>query len=149
VIDLWPREQRFAPTPSFAAWAPWTRWVGANVAPDEAMLYLPMALTGRMSLFEEEARWMLLQTAHGRPMVNGFWGPVPREIARVASDVAHFPRPHSHRALLEHGVRWVVARPTWLGTLEPEQRFPGLWRLAYRNAELDVAVYEALREPAG
>ncbi|MGH7288319.1 MAG: hypothetical protein ACREI8_09915, partial [Myxococcota bacterium] len=58
LVDLWPRQQHFAPAPSLAAWEPWTRWIRANVGADEAILYLPMATTGRMNLFEADTRWM-------------------------------------------------------------------------------------------
>jgi len=143
-VDLWPRQQHFAPAPSLAAWAPWTRWIGANVRADEAILYLPMATTGRMSKFEADARWMFLQTAHGRPMVNGFWGVMPRDSHRIASETAHFPQPRAHRTLKGLGVRWVVARPSWLRTLQPRELDPALWRPAYQNEALDVAVYEAV-----
>jgi len=142
VVDVWPREQRFAPAPSFEAWAPWTSWIRANVGAGEAILYLPMPTPGHMSGFEGDGRWMLLQTAHGRPMVNGYSGFVPRDIQSVASETVRFPRPEVHDTLLGLGVRWIVARPSWLRTLRPLD--PALWGAAYENAELDVAVYEVL-----
>ncbi len=141
-IDLWPRQQRFAPAPSLAAWAPWTRWIRDNVRTDEAIFYLPMVTTGRMSQFEAEAEWMFLQTVHGRPMVNGYWGVMPRAMYRIASETAHFPQARAHHALEGRGVRWIVVRPSWM---DRSQQFdPALWRPAYQNEALDVAVYEVV-----
>jgi len=144
VVDLWPRQQRFAAAPSLEAWAPWTRWIESNVGPDQAILYLPMITRGRMDRFEAEARWMFLQTAHGRPMANGFWGLMPRDSLRIASAAAQFPHPRAHRVLASVGVRWVVLRPSWLDTLAAATVDRGLWRPAFESEPLDVAVYEVI-----
>jgi hypothetical protein len=144
VVDVWPRQQRFAEAPSLEAWAPWTSWVRANVGTREAMLHLPMPGPGRMSRFEADASWMVLQTAHGRPLVNGFASFIPREIQRVARETTHFPEPRVHGTLAGLGVRWIVARPSWLRTLAPRGLDPALWRPAYQNDPLDVAVYEVV-----
>jgi hypothetical protein len=148
VVDLWPREQRFAAPPSLDVWAPWTRWIDTNVRAEEAILYLPMLTTGgRMSRFEADARWMFLQTAHHRPMVNGFWGILPRESYRIASEMAHFPLPRAHRTVAGLGVHWIVASPSWLRTLWGRDLDPTLWRPAYQDESLDVAVYEVVAPP--
>jgi hypothetical protein len=103
-----------------------------------------MITRGRMDRFEAEARWMFLQTAHGRPMVNGFWGLMPRDSFRIASEASHFPHPRAHRVLASLGVRWVVLRPSWLDTLAAARVDRGLWRPAFASEPLDVAVYEVI-----
>jgi hypothetical protein len=144
VCDLWPRQQHYAEAPSLEAWAPWTSWVRANVGTREAMLHLPMPGPGRMRRFEADARWMVLQTAHGRPLVNGYSSFVPREIQKVARETTRFPQPQVHGTLASLGVRWIVAHPSWLQTREPGGLDPALWRPAYQNDALDVAVYEVV-----
>jgi hypothetical protein len=76
-------------------------------------------------------------------MVNGFWGLMPRESARIASEAAHFPEPRAHRMLMSVGVRWVVLRPSrqQSALLELDR---SLWRPAFTSEPLDVAVYEVI-----
>jgi len=144
VVELWPVGQGFSPGPDFPAWRPFAQWVERNVAPEEAMAYFPFFSGGRIEGFEDDARWMVLQSGHGRAMVNGYSSYVPemrRKFARATSD---FPDAASHTAMRQYGVRWVVVDQTWLArSKRREPRLPR-WRLAYQLPAHDLAVYEVL-----
>jgi hypothetical protein len=155
VVELWPVQQGFSAAPAFGDWRSFGDWIERNVAPDEAMAFLPLYSGGPVKNFETDARWMVLQSLHGRPMVNGYSSYVPGMRRAFARDSTGFPDAASHELMLRYGVRWAVVRPSWLELAQRPPPAPPGWRAAHRDPALDVAVYEVLRrapqasEPAG
>lgn len=147
VIELWPVGQGFSAAPDFRSWRPFVHWVERNVAPEEAMAYFPFFSGGRIAGFEDDARWMVLQSGHGRAMVNGYSSYMPETRRRFARGTREFPDAASHAWMRQYGVRWVVVDRAWLGRAKrAEPAGPG-WRRAHELPEHDLAIYEVLVPP--
>ena len=144
VVELWPMGQGFSPAPDFVSWRPFSQWVQRNVAPDEAMAYFPVFSGGRIAGFEEDARWMALQSGHGRAMVNGYSSYIPQTRRRFARATSEFPDAGSHAAMRGYGVRWVVVDQSWLVRTKRGEPGAPRWRLAHRFPAHGLAVYEVL-----
>ncbi len=144
VVELWPVGQGFSPGPDFASWRPFVQWVERNVASDEAMAYFPFFSGGRMAGFEDDARWMALQSGHGRAMVNGYSSYVPETRRKFARATSRFPDAESHAAMWRYGVRWVVVDESWLARTKRGEPDRPRWRLAHRFPAHDLLVYEVL-----
>lgn len=147
VVELWPIGQRFSPAPDFASWRPFDAWVADHVAPEEALAYFPFFAGGRIEGFEDDARWMALQSGHGRALVNGYSSYVPATRRRFARGTREFPAGDSHRWMRQYGVRWVVVSRPWLERTGRGVPGPPLWRLAREFPASDVAVYEVMGPP--
>jgi len=144
VVELWPMGQGFSPAPDFASWRPFFQWVERNVASDEAMAYFPVFSGGRIAGFEEDARWMALQSGHGRAMVNGYSSYIPETRRKFALVTNDFPGAASHAAMRGYGVSWVVVDQSWLARANRDEPGRPYWRIAHRFPAHDLAVYEVL-----
>jgi hypothetical protein len=60
---------------------------------------------------EQNARYVLMSTAHWQPLVNGYGAFWPEDIQRLASDTRAFPSEETFRTVRDWGVRYVVVHP--------------------------------------
>ena len=143
-VELWPRDQRLAPAPNREAHTSWLTFLEATPA-GEPLAHLPMPGDKTAGGHEQEARRMVLQAWHGRPLVNGYSSYFPDSFRALTRDTRGFPDGRSHRALWKRGVRHVTVAPSWLATRAPLAR--GRWQEVFRDEAADLAVL-ALRPPS-
>ena len=122
----------------------YNRTLSRNVAPEEAMAYFPFFSGGRIEGFEDDARWMVLQSGHGRAMVNGYSSYIPETRRKFALVTNDFPGAASHAAMRGYGVSWVVVDQSWLARANRDEPGRPYWRIAHRFPAHDLAVYEVL-----
>jgi len=60
---------------------------------------------------EQNARYVLMSTAHWQPLVNGYGAFWPEDIQRLASDTRGFPSEETLGTVRDWGVRYVVVHP--------------------------------------
>jgi hypothetical protein len=149
-VELWPPAPALSPAPSREAWRPWLDWIEQRVPPGAALVHLPVPASEGVADYEETARAMLLSTAHGRPLVNGYSSYFPRSYRAFARFMRGCPAPAVWSALHEAGLRVISLRSSWLAADPrcgpPEARY----RRAAEFPSLDVEVWEAVgASPAG
>jgi hypothetical protein len=142
--ELWPPAPGISPVPARSDWRPFLEWVDAHVAPGAALVHLPVPPSERAVDFEETGRWMLIATAHGRPLVNGYSSYFPRSYQAFARFMRGCPSPQAWGLLHELELRALVMRSSWLATVPGCAPPAALYRRAASFAELDTEVWEAL-----
>jgi len=143
-IELWPPAQALSEAPSDARYAPLTRWIEAHVAPNEPLAYLPFPQRA-VSSYEETTRFMLLQRAHGRPMVNGYSSFFPAPHERLLAQRLDLGAPATAPLLRAFDVRFVVVTAPPRARLHERARAGG-YSLRFASDALNVTVYELPRE---
>ncbi|HEY8153710.1 MAG TPA: hypothetical protein VII72_06230 [Myxococcota bacterium] len=142
--ELWPPAPGLSPAPSREAWRPWLDAVEQRLPPGAALVHLPVPASEAVADYEETARAMLLATAHGRPLVNGYSSYFPSGYRAFARFMRGCPAPEAWSLLHEVGLRLLSIRSSWLaadpgcGPAEP------LYRRAAAYPELDVELWEAV-----
>jgi hypothetical protein len=142
--ELWPPAPGLSPAPSREAWRPWLDAVEQRLPPGAALVHLPVPASEAVADYEETARAMLLATAHGRPLVNGYSSYFPSGYRAFARFMRGCPAPEAWSLLHEVGLRLLSIRSSWLaadpgcGPAEP------LYRRAAEYPELDVELWEAV-----
>lgn len=142
-VELWPTPpQKLAPTPDFERWRPWTSWVAENV-PESGLVHLPFPASGRVADFEDTARWMLLGSAHGRPMAGGYSGFFPKRFHRLARALRGCPTPRGYKFVRFLGHDSLAIRSSWLAA-NPECGPPAKnWEQVEVFPDLDVEMHRA------
>jgi len=142
-VELWPSFQKLAPAPDFEHWQPWTSWVAANV-PDSGLLHLPFPPSGGVADFEETARWMLLASAHGRPLANGYSGFFPSRYNMLTRALRGCPTPKGYKFVRFLGYDSLAIRSSWLeahpGCAPPTET----WERVKAFDDLDIEMHRAL-----
>ena len=146
-LELWPPAPGLSPAPDRAAWRPWLDWIDQHVPAQAALVHLPVPASERVADYEETARAMLLQTAHGRPLVNGYSSYFPRGYTAFARIMRGCPPPESWSALQEVGLRFLSLRSSWIDPSKGCQPPDRLYRRAASFPDLDVEIWEALSDP--
>jgi hypothetical protein len=143
-LELWPPAPGLSAAPDRVAWRPWLAWIDQHVPAQAALVHLPVPASERVADYEETAREMLLATAHGRPLVNGYSSYFPRGYTAFARIMRGCPPAESWSALHEVGLRFLSVRSSWIdsatGCQPPDRLY---WRAA-SFPELDVEIWEAL-----
>jgi len=108
---------------------------------DGRIVHLPMS--GSEAGYNATCRAMLLQSVHGRPMVDGYSGFFPPEVTRLRTQTLRFPDGPSAMALLRAGTRWIVVDRSRMTRLQLSNldRLPKLLRRRYVDEDADVVVY--------
>ena len=112
--------------------------------PDAALVHLPVPASEGVADYEETARAMLLATAHGRPLVNGYSSYFPRGYTAFARIMRGCPSPEAWSALHEVGLRFLSLRSSWLAADPRCGPTEALYRRAAGFSELDVEIWEAV-----
>jgi hypothetical protein len=144
IVELWPPAPGISPAPDRQAWRPWLDWIQENVPSDAALVHLPVPASESVADYEETARAMLLATAHGRPLVNGYSSYFPRGYTAFARIMRGCPSPAAWSTLHEVGLRFLDLRSSWLAAdprCGPSQQ---LYRRAASFPELDAELWEAV-----
>jgi len=142
-VELWPPAPGLSPAPAREVWRPWLDWIDQHVPPGAALLHLPVPPSEGVADYEETARAMLLATAHGRPLVNGYSSYFPRGYRALASFMRRCPAPEVWPALHKVGLRFLSVRSSWL-TADPRcGPAETLYRRAVDFPELDAEIWEA------
>jgi len=142
-VELWPSAQKLAPAPDFEHWQPWTSWVTENV-PDSGLVHLPFPSSAGVADFEDTARWMLLASAHGRPLANGYSGFFPRRYNMLTRALRGCPTPAGYKFVRFLGYDSLAIRRSWL------EAHPGCgpptatWERVETFDDLDVEMHRAL-----
>ena len=146
-VELWPPAPGLSPAPDRQAWRPWLDWIHQHVPPDAPLVHLPVPASEGVADYEETARAMLLATAHGRPLVNGYSSYFPRGYTAFARIMRGCPPPEAWSALHEVGLRFLSLRSSWLAadprcgpTEPPPARLYSVGR-ARSFPELDVEIW--------
>jgi hypothetical protein len=84
-------------------------WIDAETGPDEPLAIAPAErTTNRVGTSNHIAGWMLLQTEHGRPLLNGYSSYFPPSHTAFAEAMVSFPDDAAIALLTERGVRYVI-----------------------------------------
>lgn len=148
-VELWPPAPGLSPAPDRQAWRPWLDWIQQHVPPDAPLVHLPVPASEGVADYEETARAMLLATAHGRPLVNGYSSYFPRGYTGFARIMRGCPQPKAWSTLHEVGLRFLSLRSSWLASIPGCGPPPALYRRAAGFPELDVEIWEASARPPG
>ncbi len=143
-VELWPPAPGLSPAPARKAWRPWLDWIDQHVPPGEALVHLPVPASEAVADYEETARAMLLATAHGRPLVNGYSSYFPRSYRAFARFMRGCPAPAAWALLNEVGLRVLSLRSSWLAADPSCGPAEALYRRAASFPSLDVEVWEAV-----
>lgn len=141
VVEAWPpRPELYAP-PAPEQHHLWTQWLADDTQRDARVLFWPLAAGRDVWDFVATAEWMYLQTAHGRPMVNGYSAVIPADYLRLEEAMTTFPDQESVAFLRETGVTHCLVDSA--GRAEPIRReqmsAAGLeWLFEDPRAGLDV-----------
>jgi hypothetical protein len=142
-LELWPPAPALSPAPAREAWQPWLDWIERNAPPGTALVHLPPPASEGVADYEETARAMLLATAHGRPLMNGYSSYFPRPYRAFARIFRGCPAPAAWALLHELGLRVVSVRSTWLAA-DPRCGPPeALYRRAAEFPALDAEIWQA------
>jgi hypothetical protein len=114
------------------------------VPSDAALVHLPVPASESVADYEETARAMLLATAHGRPLVNGYSSYFPRGYTAFARIMRGCPSPAAWSTLHEVGLRFLDLRSSWLAADPRCGPSPALYRRAADFPSLDTEIWEAL-----
>lgn len=117
---------------------------------DGAILELPALAVSRGFLFDPatinyETAAMYRQTAHWRPLANGYSSHLPAGYLALMREVSSFPDAASLEALRSRGVRWVVIHPTEVAGTRWEGVQGRLGDLPVRLRDRDLIVVEVPR----
>ena len=149
-VELWPPATGLSPAPDREAWRPWLDWIEQHVPPGAALVHLPVPASEAVADYEETARAMLLATAHGRPLVNGYSSYFPRGYRAFGRFMRGCPTPAAWTVLHGVGLRALSIRSSWLAADPRCGPKEDLYRRTAVFPELDVEVWEALSaSPAG
>jgi hypothetical protein len=107
-VELRPREQALLPLPRAEATLPWLAWVESETRPEDVLAFLPFPVGRNAKDYLETTQWMLWQTRHGRPMVNGYSGFFPKPFRELKAALEDFPDAASLDLLANRGVRYCV-----------------------------------------
>jgi hypothetical protein len=143
-VELWPPAPGISPAPDRQTWRPWLDWIQEHVPQGAPLVHLPVPASESVADYEETARAMLLATAHGRPLVNGYSSYFPRGYTAFADFMRGCPSPDAWSTLHEVGLRFLDLRSSWLAAdprCGPSQQ---LYRRAASFPELDAELWEAV-----
>ena len=105
-VELWPPAPGLSPAPVARSVATVARLDRPSTCRRvRPLVHLPVPASERVADYEETARAMLLATAHGRPLVNGYSSYFPRPTARSRASCAAARRPPPGRCC----TRWACA----------------------------------------
>jgi hypothetical protein len=76
-----------AGVPDFSVHQAWTSIIREKCPAEAGVLCLPLPESSRVQDYDFTARWMLLGTQHGAPIVNGYSGFFPAESLQLQSDI--------------------------------------------------------------
>jgi hypothetical protein len=141
-VELWPPAPGLSAAPDSQAWWPWLEWIQRHVPADAPLVHLPVPASEGVADYEETARAMLLATAHGRPLVNGYSSYFPRGYTAFARIMRGCPRPEAWSALHEVGLSFLSLRSSWLASIPGCEPPPALYRRAASFPELDVEIWQ-------
>jgi hypothetical protein len=142
-LELWPPAPGLSPAPDPQEWQPWLDWIERHVPPDAPLLHLPVPASEGVADYEETARAMLLATAHGRPLVNGYSSYFPRGYTGFARIMRGCPSPEAWSALHEVALRFLSLRSSWLASVPGCEPADALYRRAAAFPDLDVEIWQA------
>lgn len=108
VGEQWPRGGPIQLLPPADAEPPWLRWVQTLTDKDDVFAFLPFPRGRSTRDYTVTAQWMYWQTAHWRPMVNGYSGYFPASFRQLKRRLRDFPSPQGLAALAERGTRYCV-----------------------------------------
>jgi hypothetical protein len=143
-VELWPPAPGISPAPDRQAWRPWLDWIDRHVPPGAPLVHLPVPASESVADYEETARAMLLATAHGRPLVNGYSSYFPRGYTAFADFMRGCPSPAAWATLHEVGLRFLNLRSSWLAADPRCGPSQALYRRAAGFPALDVEIWEAV-----
>ena len=143
-LELWPPSPLLSEAPSREAWAPWLAWIAEHVPPGEALVHLPVNATESASDYEPTARAMLLATAHGRPLVNGYSSYFPPSYRSFVRLMQGCPKPTAWQLLRRVGSSHVLLRSSWLAEDPRCAPAPDFYRQAAVFPELDAEIWQAV-----
>ena len=109
--ELWPLAPGLSPAPAREAWRPWLDWIDQHLPPGAALVHLPVPASEAVADYEETARAMLLATAHGRPLVNGYSSYFPSGYRAFARIMRGCPSPRPGRCCTRWGCACSASGP--------------------------------------
>jgi hypothetical protein len=125
-------------------WRPWLDWIDSTRPRSAALVHLPVPASEGVADYEETARAMLLATAHGRPLVNGYSSYFPSGYRAFARFMRGCPSPEAWSVLHEVGLRVLSMRSSWLAADPRCGPAETLSRRAAAYPELDVELWAAV-----
>jgi hypothetical protein len=143
-VELWPPAPGLSPAPAREPWRPWLDWIEQHVPPGAALVHLPVPASEGVADYEETARAMLLSTAHGRPLMNGYSSYFPRGYRFFARFMRGCPKPAAWSLLHQVGTRVLSVRSSWLAADPRCGPTEALYRRAAVFPSLDVEIWEAV-----
>jgi hypothetical protein len=142
--EPWPPPPALSPAPAREAWQPWLDWIEQHLPPGAALVHLPPPASERVGDYQETAQAMLLATAHGRPLVNGYSSYFPRPYRAFARSFRGCPPPAAWSMLHEVGLRVLSLRSSWLAAAPDCGPPPDRYRRAAGFPALDAELWEAV-----
>lgn len=143
-IEIWPPHRPVAAAPDLDAHAGLVAFLRHRTAPDEPVVFVPLALGHEVRDYAGEARWMLVQTRLRRPLLNGYSSFFPADYFATAEAARGYPDVASVSRFRARGVRWVVVDREWLA----DRALPAsLGRVARVERALGLEVHDVSGGP--
>jgi hypothetical protein len=143
-VEMWPKQQELAGTPSAAQNRGWMEFVRRQTSPGRGIACLPFATGASVRDFVETTRWMHLGTYHGVPMVNGYSGffPSSNEVLRGVMAEGFFTTKGLDH-LQAAGTQFVVVRAVLIEDREALEAavFEGRLMPEFEDERAGVSVY--------
>lgn len=144
IADPWPRTGPIQLLPPSDAEPAWLEWIRTHTAEDDVFVFFPFPEGGTARDYTVTAQWMYWQTAHWRPMVNGYSGHFPASFLELKRRLRGFPSPRGLDALAERGTRYcvVLRARTPPAAMDAVHTATHALRPVYRDPPGVLAVYE-------
>ena len=144
VTEIFPGAQRITHPPSLPEWAPVGEWIAENIPEEEIIAVAPVPMTDDRAEYEEIARWMYLQPALGRAMVNGYAPHRPKGHQAFAEAMRGFPSDEANVVLDERGARWLLTTSPILKSRIVSEGPKTGWARMFTYDDLGVVVHERI-----
>jgi hypothetical protein len=145
-----PQRQAIFTPPGMQTQRGWIDWLQTNTAPDAVIACLPFPTGSHVADYEPTALWMYWSTFHGRRLVNGYSGFLPKNYAATKRQMVHFPDRASIDRLRSHGVTYCIIPRSYLTRADIEEdgtaRRHLQWRYGDDMAGVDIYSLEPRSE---
>ena len=103
LLENIPRAGTYVDPPSLSKYGTLVDWIG-KLPQDEPIAFLPVSPSAKVQDFQNATRWMLVQTWHRHPIVNGYSANGPKVSVRLYNQL----RVGNASGLPPVGVRWAI-----------------------------------------